>query len=87
MRCLLRVVVVLAGERLADKRCQEDRGEEEREPVLPREPPHCWVSPTVTKKTMPPTISTEYRRNIVRTMRVEFLSKRVCPAQGDARST
>jgi len=39
------------------------------------------VSPTVTKKTMPPTISTEYRKNIVRTMRVEFLSKDACPAR------
>jgi hypothetical protein len=34
------------------------------------------------KKTMPPTISTEYRTNIVRTMSVEFVSKHVCPARG-----
>jgi hypothetical protein len=34
---------------------------------------------------MPPTISTEYRKNIVRTMRVEFLSNGADPARGDAR--
>jgi hypothetical protein len=39
------------------------------------------VSPTVTKKTMPPAMSTEYKTNIVRTMRVEFVSKHVDPAQ------
>jgi hypothetical protein len=39
------------------------------------------VSPTVTKKTTPPTISSEYRTNIVRTP-VEFVPKHVCPAPG-----
>jgi len=65
--CLLCVEGVLAGERLSDERCQEDRGEEDRESVLPREASHCCVSPTVTKKTMPPKMSAEYKTNIVRT--------------------
>ncbi len=30
---------------------------------------------------MPPTISSEYRTNIVRTMPVEFASKHNCPAE------
>jgi hypothetical protein len=34
----------------------------------------------MTKTTMPPTISSVYRTNIVRTMPVKFVSKRVCPA-------
>jgi hypothetical protein len=40
--------------------------------------------PTATKKTMPPTISSVYRTNIVRTVLVEFVSKHVCPACGGA---
>ena len=36
----------------------------------------------MTKKMTPPTISSEYRTNIVRTMAVEFVSKHVCPAPG-----
>jgi hypothetical protein len=43
------------------------------------------VIPTVTKKTTPPTISSEYRTNIVRTMPVEFGSKPVCPARACVR--
>ena len=39
------------------------------------------MSPTATKKTMPPTISSVYRTNIVRTMPVEFGSKHDCPAE------
>jgi hypothetical protein len=38
------------------------------------------VSPTATKKKMPPTISSVYRTNIVRTVLVEFVSKYDCPA-------
>jgi hypothetical protein len=38
------------------------------------------VNPTVTKNTMPPTIRSVYRTNIVRTMPVEFVSKHVSPA-------
>ena len=72
VRCLLRVEVVLACERLTDERCQEDRGEEERKSVFSGEAFHCCVSPTVTKRTMPPTISIKYRTNIVRMMWVEF---------------
>jgi membrane carboxypeptidase/penicillin-binding protein len=81
VRCLLLVEVVLTGERLADERCQEDRGEEQRESVLSREASHCWVSPTATKKTMPAAISTKYRKNIVRTAG-DFVSEQVCPAPG-----
>jgi hypothetical protein len=33
---------------------------------------------------MPPTISSEYMTNIVRTMPVEFASKHVCPAPFEA---
>jgi hypothetical protein len=34
----------------------------------------------MTKTTMPPTISSVYRRNIARTMQVEFVPKHLCPA-------
>jgi hypothetical protein len=56
---LLGVVGVLSREGLAEQRREEDDAEEERKPVLEREPPHSTVSPTAIQVTRPATMTSQ----------------------------